>query len=58
MKEHAGIDEVGVVVQPSVLGVDLFHWAHGKGNLHIHSFLASHVTFETDFEVPDGASTL
>jgi len=46
----------GVVVMPSVLGVELLLWAHGRSDLSANQFLNPSLAFdfETGIEVPDG----
>lgn len=42
----------GIKFMPSVLGVELFLWAHGHGNLYSNSFLSSDVTFMSNIQIP------
>lgn len=44
-------DQPGLLVQPSVLGVELFHWAHGMGDLASAAFLKTEVVFVSDVTV-------
>lgn len=40
-------DTGGILVEPSALGVELFHWAHGLGDLHPVRFLKSDTHFKS-----------
>jgi hypothetical protein len=44
----------GVVFCPTALGVELFHWAHGKGNVPTTDFLQTNCefSFETEIQIP------
>ena len=46
----------GIVFAPSAIGVELFMWAHGKGQAIIAAFLNSDMQFkpESDIMVVDG----
>ncbi|MBK8097849.1 MAG: hypothetical protein IPK26_12120 [Planctomycetes bacterium] len=41
-------DSTGILVQPSALGVELFHWAHGLGDVHPGRFLRADVQFSSE----------
>lgn len=45
------INSPGLVVQPSSLGIELFYWAHGRGELSIVSFLDSTNKFSFDTQI-------
>ncbi|MDX2021133.1 MAG: hypothetical protein SF187_12910 [Deltaproteobacteria bacterium] len=40
-----GAAQDGMLVRPSTLGAELFHWAHGLGNVHTGKFLDPACTF-------------
>ena len=42
----------GLLITPSALGVELFHWAHGLGHLPIADFLKPETTFRSDIKIP------
>ncbi len=42
----------GIVFIPSTLGIELFLWAHGKGNIPVHKFLESTNNFTSETDVP------
>ena len=46
--------EGGIIIQPTVRGVELFLWAYGKGDLPIPSFLSE----ENDFPLESGVKIL
>ena len=46
-KQFTQATEGGLTVSPSALGVELFHWAHGKGERPIQHFLRPEVRFES-----------
>ncbi|MBI2271992.1 MAG: hypothetical protein HYU69_16760 [Bacteroidetes bacterium] len=41
----------GMILQPSPLGIELFLWAYGKGQVHIQDFLKNSITFEIDEKI-------
>ncbi len=41
----------GILVNPSVLGVELFHWAHGLGSVPINHFLDPQVQFRSSVRI-------
>lgn len=41
----------GLILKPSVLGVELFLWSYGKGDLPINNFLNSEINFELSKEI-------
>jgi hypothetical protein len=43
--------EPGLLVVPSLLGVELFHWAHGLGDVQIAEFLQPSRKFESEIVV-------
>jgi hypothetical protein len=50
-------DVYGILFSPSVLGVELFLWAHGKGSLHTNEILnpaAIDVTFDVQISTTPG----
>jgi len=54
MKKHFHFEkatEVGIIFQPSALGVELFLWAYGKPDLDVNSFLDIANQFEIDSRV-------
>jgi hypothetical protein len=57
MKRRFG-DKVrtGLVFTPTGLGVELFLWAHGRGDLHVKALLEPEITFssETKINIPAG----
>jgi len=46
-----GIDRGGIVVEPSILGVELFFWAYGLGQISINEYLRQKITFDLDQKV-------
>ena len=57
LKEYSDrIEKSGVVFQPSTVGVELFLWAHGRGELSIQQFFESGHSFEriNDIDKPSG----
>lgn len=38
----------GIVLVPSATGVELFLWAHGRGEISVHDFLSKDLVFSTD----------
>jgi hypothetical protein len=58
--EWAGANEQGILVAPSALGVELFHWAHGLGNTSINRFLDEALEFRSEVVItttPGSVST-
>lgn len=47
----------GIVFAPSAIGVELFMWAHGKGDARINTFLNSNLRFEpaSDVKIKNGS---
>jgi hypothetical protein len=43
--------EGGLLVRPSTLGAELFHWAHGFGNIHTSQFLNPTLAFTSTIKV-------
>ena len=41
----------GILVRPSSFGVELFHWAHGRGDMPIHRFLDRTIEFRSNIEI-------
>jgi hypothetical protein len=58
-KLYRAADEPGVVFAPSTLGVELFLWAHGRGDVPLKAFLdpATGLTAEVVFKVTPGIRT-
>lgn len=52
-----GVSGPGIVVGPSLLGAELFLWAHGRGDVASEEFLDSDVSVDntTGLDAPDGA---
>jgi hypothetical protein len=48
---YDGVDVPGILFSPSALGVELFLWAHGRGNLNVHQFLNPTILFNSDVEI-------
>jgi hypothetical protein len=46
-----GIDRGGVVVEPSILGIELFLWAYGLGQRSINDYLKENIIFDLDNKV-------
>src|SRR5687768_15700449 len=53
VKKSKGFDvtEGGIVLSPSTLGLELYLWAYGKGNLTLHSMFDSSVEFKALSEI-------
>lgn len=51
----AAAQEGGVIFQPSALGVELLHWAHGQGDVPISRFLEPSVQFKSDVKIRTSA---
>ncbi|HEY9471094.1 MAG TPA: hypothetical protein VIQ76_15925 [Propionibacteriaceae bacterium] len=45
-------DQAGIIFTPSVLGVELFLWAHGRGDLPINSVLDPSIHLSTGVQIP------
>jgi hypothetical protein len=56
----ADVPEVGLIFTPSVSGIELFLWAHGRGDLDINSILAEDIALEpvADLGRVEGAQSL
>jgi hypothetical protein len=52
------IEHGGIVFTPSALGVELFHWVHGKSNVSISDFLDENIMFQIDYELPAIVGTI
>lgn len=42
----------GIIFIPSTLGVELFLWAHGKGNIPVQQFLETNCNFASEIDIP------
>jgi hypothetical protein len=52
MKRFVGeLASAGILFQPSALGVELFHWAYGKGNVSTSKFLDPTTTFTSNVKI-------
>jgi hypothetical protein len=52
LKEHySAAPGYGILVRPSSFGVELFHWAHGRGDVSIHRFLDPTVEFRSSVRI-------
>jgi hypothetical protein len=47
----AGATDSGIIVQPSTLGAELFHWAHGIGDIHTSRFLDPALKFPSEVKI-------
>ena len=50
-KQHKTISEDGIIFHPTCLGIELFHWVHGRSDLAPISFLDIANQFEIDIEI-------
>lgn len=50
-KHFAEATTSGIILQPSPLGIELFHWAHGMGDLPVAEFLKKDVVFNSDIVI-------
>lgn len=41
----------GIIFMPSPLGVELFHWAYGKGDIPVDDFLKPEIKFHSDTKI-------
>jgi hypothetical protein len=57
-KQYPKIPGEGLVAFPSVLGVELFLWAHGLGHLAVNQFLRASIPPLEGMSIPDGAQSL
>ncbi len=58
MRTHfEGVSGPGILMCPTILGVELFMWAYGYGQLTMNDFFLSDVTFDDDQNIPIGSST-
>ena len=48
---YPGASEPGIVFIPSGLGIELYLWAHGKGNLDIRDILKPTIQFDADVQL-------
>jgi hypothetical protein len=48
---YSGVDVWGVLFSPSALGIELFLWAHGRGDLNATMFLAPTLQLSSDVEI-------
>lgn len=46
--KYSFIEEGGIIVTPSILGIELFMWANGHGRQPIRSFLSKNTQFELE----------
>jgi hypothetical protein len=46
-----GIDRGGIVLEPSILGIELFLWAYGLGQRSINDYFKENVIFDLDEKV-------
>ncbi len=46
-----GIDRGGIVLEPSILGIELFFWAYGLGQRSINDYLKDTIIFDLDQKV-------
>ena len=55
--QFAGASGAGILFRPSVLGVELFHWAHGMGDIEVTSFFEKSTIFspKPDVSIPTDA---
>ena len=52
MKRHVGETATsGILFKPSALGVELFYWAYGKGDIGIERFLEPTITFVSGVKI-------
>jgi hypothetical protein len=49
--DYAGADMPGILFSPSALGVELFLWAHGKGDLKLTDILSPAVQLTSDIQM-------
>jgi hypothetical protein len=49
--ENNPAPEPGILVRPSSFGVELFHWAHARGDVPVHRFLEPTVEFRSNIEI-------
>src|SRR5262249_51042342 len=50
-KQFPDADQPGVLVCPSPFGVELFHWAHGMGNIQLDELFSPNVQFESEVQL-------
>jgi hypothetical protein len=48
---YQGADVNGILFSPSALGVELFFWAHGRGDLNVHEFLKPTIHVTSDVKI-------
>jgi hypothetical protein len=48
----------GIIFTPTALGIELFHWVHGKRDTSISNFLDEKITFQIDYNVPHIEGTI
>jgi hypothetical protein len=56
-KDHNfDVAAAGVIFTPANIGIELYYWAHGCGDLGLHRFLDPDITFEplANFELEGG----
>jgi hypothetical protein len=49
--KYRDADSPGILVRPSSFGVELFHWAFGRGDIPISRFLDPTVEFRSNFQI-------
>src|ERR1019366_7789728 len=49
--QYQGADAPGILFSPSALGVELFFWAHGKGNLGVNELLNPATQLTADINI-------
>lgn len=51
---YPGADVPGLVFLPSALGVELFLWVHGKGDLHVNEILNPTIQLTSNMRITTG----
>jgi len=51
LSRYAGADVPGILVSPSMLGIELYLWAHGRGDLGAREILNPVVQLNSDVEI-------
>jgi len=61
LKSHGyNVESEGIIVSPSMLGIELFLWAYGMGNLSLFEYLNSNTSFSSieSINIPEGSKNI